>query len=185
MKKLTVVAVAVLMVFGVAGVAGALPGVWTDVYDPEPNIYFGANGLQQHSFVHDITDDGFDLFPVDVVTSATLSLNLYDDRFDGRRWYEEVFIDLPGWSADTTYNFFGSLDDIGVSFAGLVQLNAIGQLSVTVERTWGDFFLGDSTLTAYGIEADPVPDPVPEPGTVLLLGSGILGLIALKRKRRS
>lgn len=31
---------------------------------------------------------------------------------------------------------------------------------------------------------DPAPAPVPEPGTVLLLGAGILGLIAVVRNRR-
>jgi hypothetical protein len=182
MKKLVIIASVMMMVFSVAGFAGALPGTWTDVVDPANDVFLDNNPFTpapgSYSFTHDITDNGFNPF-VDFVTSATLDLTLRDDQDKSS---EIVLIDLPGLLSDTIYNFTVELADIGVSLSGLLQLNLSGQLNVSLTSLWGDFFFVDSTLTAYGDENSPV-NPVPEPSTVLLLGAGLFGLLSLGRKK--
>ena len=69
--------------------------------------------------------------------------------------------------------------DLGFSFQGLVMLNTTGELTVRLRRLAGDFYFGDSTLVASGDKASPVP----EPATLFLLGSGLLGLGAMARKK--
>jgi len=54
-----------------------------------------------------------------------------------------------------------------------------GKLNVTLCSTFGDFMFDKSTFTANGDSA-----PVPEPATLLLLGSGLLGAAGLRRRNR-
>ena len=132
MKKLLMILCALTLVFGMAGTASAVPYTWTDTYDDdEGDIYFSGalnGGVQSYSFTHDITDNGFDPGE-DLVTTYGISMNLFDD---GEDRYERVYVDLPGFWSDRIIKINYSDINLGMSFMGRMQLNALGLLDITL-----------------------------------------------------
>lgn len=57
-----------------------------------------------------------------------------------------------------------------------------GTFSITSGTEFRNAPFTSRTISGGTLEA-PVPVPAPEPSTLLLLGSGLLGLVALKRRR--
>lgn len=168
-----------LLVFGMAVTAGATPYTWTDKLDFNPEYMIGWKG--PYTYIHDITDDGPVPFVVgeDLVYNYSLSVSLEDDGLDFTILeIETAFIDQPGTSADAYYDFTYTDNTYGCSIAGVLSLGLLGKLWLTVDPTWGDFFLVSSTLTAYGENNTPIP----EPATMLLLGSGLVGFAGFRRK---
>lgn len=51
--------------------------------------------------------------------------------------------------------------------------------STTTDNSGGN----GATLQAFNDSGDSVPVPVPEPATILLVGSGLIGLAGLARKK--
>lgn len=185
MKKLSIVILSLALIVGLSGVACAIPYTWVDTYAPEdgPILFAGVqrdNAVQSLSFTHDITDDGFDLWPEDVVLSYDLVIDVYDDGDGQLEW---ALFDLPGSISDERVEVDYFNVDLGMSWRGWLQLNEYGTLGVTIDRLRGDFYFGSSTLTAYGCESNPAP--VPEPATMLLLGTGIAGMAAVRRRKKS
>jgi hypothetical protein len=171
MKRALVVLAAVALLVGSAGLAKA--DVWTSLYDPNPNIYLSSGSTIYWTF--DLTDPAGFVPCCDVVWSYDIVLTLYDDANDG---LEVGFFNQPGIVGD---KLFVSLGDVGVggSIEGWLLLNATGMLDVSLTSTYGDFVFDKSLLTAEGISCS-----VPEPATLLLLGSGLLGMVGLGRMRR-
>ena len=176
MKKFTIFLCSLVMLIGMSGVAAAAPYTWVDTIDFNPDVYIGS--WDSFSYQHDITDQGFDgILQGDYVESYSLTVSLYDDG--GRRdWGELAYINQPGLIGDGFFDFSYTSAEYGWSIAGLLQLNFLGTLDVTINSIYGDFYLDQSTLVADGATA-----PVPEPATMLLLGTGLLGLVAFGRKR--
>jgi hypothetical protein len=156
-----------------------VPYTWVDTIDFQPDVYIGS--WDSYPYTHDLTDNSPVAFVVgqDSIFSYSLTVALYDD---GGRWDfgELALIDQPGVSGDGLYTFAYTSQTYGWSLAGLLSLNLFGGLDVTVNSVYGDFYLASSTLTANGDSAAPVP----EPATLLLLGSGLLGLAGLRRKMK-
>jgi hypothetical protein len=183
MKKLTVVAVAVLMVFGVAGAASALE--YLDVNgDHAGPVWMGTLLNPSETWVFDLDNDSLaigDINPGDTIDSASLSITVSDwNPIDAWDW-----TDSPFWRLE-----FASLSLDGTAQGGIVEVDP-GVFELDVLSWVSDHLLyvtignvlGNFSITEMSVGGEYAP--VPEPGTVLLLGSGILGLIALKRKRRS
>ncbi len=133
-----------------------------------------------YTYTHDLTDNGFRPLN-DLISSFHLSINLADDST--RDGPELAFVNLPGLLGDNfVYNFGASGAEYGGwSILGLLQLNVLGSLTVTISSILGDFNLVGSTLTASGLSNTA---SVPEPGALGLLGIGLMGMALSMRRRQ-
>src|SRR5690606_2821064 len=160
----------VLVTFGFSGVALAdyIPATWSDTANVGSGAYIGT--AASYTYTHDLTNDGFrpqqDIIerfylPIDLAAASTR-------RLDGP---ELAFVDLPGTLGDAFVHSFGlsGAEYGGWSLLGLLELNALGTLTVTINSIFGDFNLVGSTLTANGLSQAA---NVPEPGALGLLAFG-------------
>lgn len=182
----------VLLAFGFAGAARAdyIPATWVDTA-PEASNQYIASGAQ-YTYTHNLNDTGFRPLN-DLISGFNLAINLADDqRLDGS---ETAFVDLPSLieiplfgvnfgDGDAFVTYFGlsGAEFNGFSILGLLTLNVLGTLTVTIQSIAGDFTLVSSTLTAYGLANSPTS--VPEPGALGLLGVGLVGIALSKRRRK-
>lgn len=125
---------------------------------------------------NDILDTG-DINAEDDINYAALWFRSYDDRDGGE--YTNIALDMQygvnGWEVDP-----------GVwGWANVTALvSGDHQLNLTFTRLGGDF--GISWVRLFGDYTDnPTPGaaPVPEPATMLLVGSGLLGIGWTSRRR--
>lgn len=184
MKKLLMFLCTLTLVFGIVGVAGAIS--YPDTYDAGGILMSGSlfGSDDSVTWTFDITDEDSGFFnPVTQdVTSAQISLSLEDHTgcFD---FWEFANLDV----GDNSFNWEVNTGDISFTIASLMTLSESGTVDATLTATLGDFYFNSATLTAIGTEPgstiDDAAAPVPEPSTIMLMGTGILGLVAYGRKR--
>jgi len=188
MRKVTSVLVGAAMML-LTGSAWAIPTTWTDTIDFNPDILIPPT----YFYAHDIGTQGFSSFFMggnDTISSYILTVSLYDDNLGNIHNFSNT-LQMPDglekariWTTGGVKSYDFSLTSADVSMTGnligRLDLWADGRLGVLVSAAFGDFYLASSQLTAYG---DDGSAPVPEPGTMVLLGFGMLGL-AIYGKRR-
>lgn len=122
---------------------------------------------------------GFDP-PAVSITSANLEVDFEDDDTDRWCWIFPIDHELGiGWGEDWSFDF----GEIDTGTVGPYSLNVSyltdGLFSATVASAGGDFIIRSSRLTINYEGAAPVP----EPSTILLMGAGLLGLVAVGRRK--
>ena len=139
----------------------------------------------------------------DTINSFNLEIAIYDDNEDditselqivGWNWFVPIFDWVEVSSPDGSetpmvvyglewheFTFSSGSETYTGNIGGEIDIFHDGTLNVRVS-SWGggDFYLASSTLT---VDGDNGSAPVPEPATILLLGSGLFGLVGYNRKR--
>ena len=191
-----------------AGGAMAVPMTWVDVVDPSPDVKVPPS----YTLTHDISDPASGSFSSwfmggnDTIDSFNFTVELYDDNQDSTKkqivdwyWIFPVFgnVTVPdggeeGAAGIGVGGLLGSYDlTMGTNsfdvawqnnFSATLDLYSNGIIQLKISATDGDFYFDKSTLTVHG---DNGTAPVPEPATMLLFGTGLAGLAAVARRRKT
>jgi hypothetical protein len=162
-----------------SNMANAIPvptTTWTDSIDSGQFVLAGS------SFIFDLASET-QVTPVpyspgiDSIYSATRNINrlglgignILIENNQTQRYSFMIYADLNIPLADTVVN--------DLSTTGLLQVEIVNNAHWPV----GCQRLNSLTLTACGYDNSSVP--VPEAGTILLLGSGLIGLVIFGRRR--
>lgn len=165
--------------------------LWAKVSPGEPFVSVNKHNLNDHADFNPATQ---------IITSATLDLYMRDTVLldqDDPLWYpyhdfETAILFVEGIQCsekyevdnDTTgtYNLLGwnkyTYTLTPEMIAKLVENNFILDFTLTADPSQGDFLFKKSILR---VETAPVPVPA----TIFLLGSGLLGLTGIRRRKAS
>ena len=195
MKNFKMFASAMMFAFFMVGSASAT--IFTDTQNL--NVTIGEGPFAQvafgDSFTYSHATPGDFEVPFDAVNSASLDISGYwiDDNNDSVAFNgTSIGYLTPGGSSGTYWSWSSwslvSWDSPSTSSFDITSLftswttGDLFEVTVTADGVFGDGYieLGTSTFT---LDYDNGTAPVPEPATMLLFGTGLLGLVGYNRKR--
>jgi len=170
MMKLSACWLIAMCLFGIAGTSNA--ATYSATYTS--GELFSSPFHTSEAWEFDLTLDGFDP-TVQSVDSARIGLYFADDSrsdssesaylyYGSERETINIADNRVGWFYSVTLSDFTDLEDDGL-------------MQMSLELRSGDFYFQSATLRAESAV-------VPEPSTALLLGLGLMGVAASKKRQR-
>lgn len=159
----------------------------TDTYNPDDDIFFDLDGdtglpaLTELNITHSISTN------FSSIRMIYLRVGFYDNPTDLDDEYVRVTVNNTPYEFQITGNrynrntfYIRDLEDTGIDITSLsVKIEAIPGGDDGDDIYDCDFYFTYSSLSVSGTIA---PDPVPVPSAMLLICSGLIGLVGLRRK---
>ena len=206
MKKMLICSIALLMVMGIGGAASAAPSltIGDAAGNPFAELIPAVGGSTTLDIYATVVDDG------NPTVAGPYSLQGFGIEMS----YNAALLNVTAASVDPQWNFGTPLVDFamdgqvslgGANLSGIASAAFLGSITFASEGEVGvtDLIVADPgdpifrmqlTLASAGGNPADISDQLPQnigtiatpiPGSILLLGSGLVGLIGIARRKRS